>query len=59
MGTINLAVDISEELHRDFVTIVTAEEGLWRGKEPIPEAINSAVAAALMLFLQGLKAEKR
>jgi len=55
MATEILNVDLQEELYREFIKTVTDKKGRWRGQESFTEAINSAVAAALMLFLQDLE----
>ena len=54
-----LTVELSEELYQEFVRIVGEKGGRWRGKESKAEAIKSAVAAALMLFLQCLDGKEK
>ena len=54
MAKNTLIVNIPEDLYQKFIATVTAEEGLWRRAESPASAIESAVFAALMLFLQGL-----
>ena len=52
-----LTVALPEELYGKFIEAVTEEGGLWRGiswRETSAEAIESAVIASLMLFLQDL-----
>jgi hypothetical protein len=59
VATKTLTVELPEELYREFVGIVGEKGGRWRGEESGTEAIESAVAAALMLFLQGLDGEEK
>lgn len=57
MATKTLTVEVPEDLYRKFIEIVTTEGGPWRSQrkqETFTEAIESAVYAALMLFLQNL-----
>ncbi len=54
MATKTLTVKLPEELYQAFVGIVGEKSGCWRGDESSAEAIESAVAAGLMLFLQNL-----
>ena len=54
MAAKTLSVDLSESLYSRFIEIVTQEGGHWRGKETFTEAVESAVTAALMLFIQNL-----
>jgi hypothetical protein len=57
MATKFLNISLPEDLYREFINIVTEEKGRWRGQESFTEAINSAAAAALMVFLQDLEPE--
>lgn len=60
MATKTLTVELPEELYRKFVETVTEKGGPWRSKrkeETFTKALESAVYAALMLFLQGLDEE--
>ena len=59
MATKTLTVELPEELYQEFVGIMGEKGGRWRGKESKAEAIESAVAAALMLFLQGLDGKEK
>ena len=54
MAKNTLIVNIPDDLYQKFIATVTAEGGLWRRAESSSSAIESAVFAALMLFLQGL-----
>ena len=57
MATKTLTVELPEDLYRKFIETVTEKGGLWRSrrkKETFTKAVESAVYAALMLFLQGL-----
>lgn len=57
MATKTLTVELSEDLYRRFVETVTDKGGPWRSKrkkETFTKALESAVTAALMLFLQNL-----
>ena len=58
MTTKYLTVELSEELYSKFIETVTEKGGPWRGKETFTEAVESAVYAALMLFLQNLDGEQ-
>jgi hypothetical protein len=49
-----LTVELSDELYTRFIESVTEKEGHWREEESADEAVESAVTAALMLFLQNL-----
>ena len=57
MARKTLTVELSEELYTRFIETVTEKGGRWRGEETFIEAIESAVTAALMLFLQNLDGE--
>ncbi len=60
MNTKTLTVELSEDLYAKFVGMVTARGGLWRSrrkKESATQALEGAVTAALMLFLQNLEGE--
>ena len=57
MTTKTLTVDLPEDLYERFIEAVTAEGGPWRSRrkqETFTGAVESAVYAALILFLQGL-----
>ena len=57
MATKTLAVKLPEDLYRQLVETVTDKKGPWRSRrkqETFTEALESAVTAALMLFLQNL-----
>ncbi len=54
MATKTLTVELSEDLYNRFIETVTEREGRWREEEPSTQALESAVTAALMLFLQNL-----
>ncbi|MDD5703362.1 MAG: hypothetical protein PHU23_15105 [Dehalococcoidales bacterium] len=54
MATKNLTVKLSEDLYGKFIETVTEKGGRWRGGETFTGALESAVAVALMLFLQNL-----
>ena len=54
MATEILNIDLQEELYREFIKAVTDKKGGWREQESFTEAINSAAATALKLFLQDL-----
>ena len=57
MAVKTLSVDLSEGLYFRFIEIVTQEDGPWRSKrrgETSTDAIESAVTAALMLFIQNI-----
>ena len=57
MTTQTLSVELPEDLYRKFIETVIEKGGRWRGKrkiETFTKALESAVAAALMLFLQDL-----
>jgi prenyltransferase beta subunit len=57
MAIKTLTVKLSEGLYDKFIETVTEEGGPWRSKrrgETSTDAIESAVTAALMLFLQNL-----
>ena len=57
MAKKTLTVDLPEELSDTFIKTVTEVGGRWRSQKPeetFTSAIESAVYAALMLFLQGL-----
>jgi hypothetical protein len=57
MATKTLTVELSEELYQKFVKTVTEKGGPWRSRrrrETFTGALESAVTAALMLFLQNL-----
>lgn len=57
MATKTLAVELPEDLYHKFIETVTEKGGPWRSKrkkETFTKALESAVYAALMLFLQGL-----
>ena len=54
MARKTLTVELSEELYTRFIETVTEKGGRWRGKETFTEAVESAVTAALMLFIQNL-----
>lgn len=53
MATKTLAAEIPEDLYTRFTETVTKKGGFWRNQESFTEALESAVTAALMLFLQG------
>jgi len=60
MATRTLTVELSEDLYIKFIETVTEKGGRWRSKrkkETFTKAIESAVYAALMLFLQNLDGE--
>jgi len=57
MATKYLTVELSEELYSKFIETVTEKGGHWRGKETFTEAVESAVTAALMLFLQNIDSD--
>ena len=60
MATKTLIVELPDDLYRKFIEIVTKEGGLWRSRsreETFTEALESAVTAALMLFLQNIDRE--
>lgn len=57
MAKKTLSVDLPEELSDTFIKTVTEVGGRWRSQRPeetFTSAIESAVIAALKLFLQGL-----
>jgi len=57
MARKTLSVDLPEELSDNFIKTVTEVGGRWRSQQPeetFTSAIESAVIAALKLFLQGL-----
>ena len=56
MATETLTVELTEDLYHKFIETVTEKGGRWRSleKETVAKAIEGAVTAALMLFLQGL-----
>jgi len=57
MATKILTVELPEDLYIKFIETVTEKGGLWRSrrkKETFTSAVESAVYAALMLFLEGL-----
>ena len=57
MATKTLTVELPEDVYSKFVETVTAKGGRWRSKrkkETFTGAVESAVTAALMLFLQNL-----
>lgn len=57
MSKKTLTVALPEDIYERFIEAVTAEGGPWRGRrkeETFTGAIESAVYAALILFLQGL-----
>jgi len=58
----SLTVELPEDLYNTFMETVTRRGGLWRSrrkKETAREAVQSAVCAALLLFLQGLDGEPK
>ena len=60
MATKTLTVALSADLYGKFMETVTEKGGRWRSrrkKDTPSKAIESAVTAALMLFLQGLDGE--
>ena len=60
MTTKTLTVELKEDLYRKFIEIVTERGGRWRSKrkkETFTKALESAVATALTVFLQGLDGE--
>ena len=61
MTTKTLTVELPEDLYHKFMETVTEEGGRWRSrrkKETFTSAVESAVYAALMLFLQNLDGEQ-
>jgi len=57
MSKKTLTVELPETLYHKLIEVVTTKGGLWRSwrkKATATDAIESAVAAALMLFLKGL-----
>lgn len=57
MAKKTLSVDLPEELSDNFIKTVTEVGGRWRSQRPeetFTSAVESAVIAALKLFLQGL-----
>jgi len=57
MATRTLTVELPEDLYSKFIETVTEKGGRWRSKrkkETSTSAVEAAVYAALMLFLQGL-----
>ncbi len=57
MSKKTLTVELPEDIYDRFVETVTGEGGPWRGRwkqETSAGAVESAVYAALLLFLQGL-----
>ena len=57
MATKTLSVELPEDLYTRFIETVTEKGGRWRSKrkkETSTKALESAVYAALMLFLHGL-----
>ena len=61
MTTKTLAVELPEDLYHKFIETVTEKGGRWRSrrkKETFTGAVESAVYAALMLFLQNLDGEQ-
>ena len=53
-----LIVDLPADLYREFVNIITESNGCWREEEAPKEALEMAVASALMIFLHGLRGRK-
>ena len=56
----SLTVELPEDLYNTFMETLTRKGGLWRSKrkkETARDAVQSAVYAALLLFLQGLGGE--
>ena len=47
-------MELPESLYSRFIEAVTERGGKWRGEEPFTQALESAVTAALMLFLKYL-----
>ena len=61
MATKTLTVELPEDFYQKFIETVTEEGGAWRGKwkqEAPAGAVESAVYAALLLFLQNLDGEQ-
>jgi hypothetical protein len=57
MSKKTLTVELPEDLYERFIETVTREGGPWRSRrkqETFTGAVESAVYAALILFLQGL-----
>lgn len=57
MATKTLTVELPEDLYIKFIETVTTKGGRWRSKrkkETSTKALESAVYAALMLFLKSL-----
>lgn len=57
MAKQRLTVDIPEDLYNLFMNTVTESSGRWRSQKrwiTFSNAVESAVVAALLLFLQGL-----
>ncbi len=54
MARKTLFVKLSEELYSRFIETVTEKRGQWRGKTTFTEAVESAVTAALMFFIQNI-----
>jgi hypothetical protein len=57
MSKKTLTVELPEDIYERFIETVTKEGGPWRGRrkeETSTGAVESAVYAALILFLQGL-----
>jgi len=61
MATKTIAVELPEDLYQKFIETVTEKGGRWRSrrkKETFTKALESAVYAALTLFLQNLDGEQ-
>ncbi len=60
MSKKTLTVELPEDVYSKFIETVTEREGPWRSRrryEIVADAIEGAVTAALMLFLQDLTEE--
>lgn len=54
-----LTIKLPAELCEQFTEIVLKESGRWRNNESPEEALESAVAAALTVFMFGLGGRER
>jgi hypothetical protein len=54
-----LTVDLPADLYHEFIDVITEKNGCWREDEIPKDAIDTAVAAALTIFIRGLGGKEK
>jgi hypothetical protein len=56
MATVTLKIEVQKDLYDEFHKAATDKKGKWRGGEQsVEKALQTAVQAALLCFLDSLK----